>query len=229
MARVAALTGPEYEALRKAHGDAPLPTPSFNCLFPGGIALLGAETKDGDITDYLRPALERVAELGGKTVVFGSGRARTRPDGMPYDEAWQRLIRLTRLIGETAAAFGLTIVIEPLNRSETNLVNSVAEGACLRASVDHPGVQLLADFYHIARENHDPADLARVGGIAHAHIAALEGRRVPVAEESGFREMFRAMKETGYAGNLSVEGGTDDLLRDGPKAVRLLKQLWAEA
>ena len=228
VAQVAGLSEADYAALRQAHDTAPLPTPSFNCLFPGGISLLSPATRDEDITAYLKPALGRVAELGGQTVVFGSGAARRRPDSLPFDAAWRRLTEVTRLIGETAAAYGITIVIEPLNRGETNLVNSVAEGACLRASVNHPNVQLLADFYHIAREGHAPEDLSRVGGIAHAHIAALEGRRVPVREEPGFREMLHAMKETGYTGDLSVEGGTDDLYRDGPEAVRLLKRLWEE-
>ena len=37
------------------------------------------------------------------------------------------------------------------------------------------------------------------------------------------------MKQTGYQGLISVEGKCDDLLKDGPVTVALLKKLWDEA
>ena len=37
------------------------------------------------------------------------------------------------------------------------------------------------------------------------------------------------MKRTGYSGLISVEGKTDDLSADGPKAVEMLKKMWEEA
>ena len=162
-------------------------------------------------------------------VVFGSGRSRRRPEEMPYGDAFRRLIEITRLIGDIAGQYGITIVIEPLNRGETNMINSVAEGACLAAAVNHPQVKLLADYYHIAVEGHAPEDLARLGGIAHCHIATLEGRRAPQEAEEGFKALFAAMKQTGYEGLISVEGKADDLSKEGPVSVRLLKKLWEEA
>ena len=78
-------------------------------------------------------------------------------------------------------------------------------------------------------ERHAPEELARVGGIAHCHNATAEGRRAPVDQEDGFKTLFAAMKETGYAGLVSVEGRADDLSKEGPVCVRLLKKLWEEA
>lgn len=109
------------------------------------------------------------------------------------------------------------------------MINSVAEGACLEAAVNHPAVKLLADYYHIAVEHQPPEDLARLDGIAHAHIATEEGRRVPLLAEEGFVKMFTGMKQTGYAGLISVEGKADDLQKEGPVSVQLLKTLWEEA
>lgn len=225
----AAWTEEEFARNLEILRAAKLPAPAFNVLFPGNIALLSPETKDEAITNYLHPALSRVQVMGGKTVVFGSGKSRTRPEKIPYDEAFRRLVDVTRLIGDAAAEYGITIVIEPLNRSETNMINSVAEGACLRAAANHPNVQLLADYFHIAKEGHDPADLARLGGIAHCHIATLEGRKAPLQADEGFTKLFAAMKQTGYQGLVSVEGRCDDLAKDGPTTVALLKRLWNEA
>ena len=226
---VAAWTEEEFEENLGRVRNASISTPSFNVMFPKEIQLLDKDTKDEVITDYLQRAFSRVKKLGGSVVVFGSGRSRMRPEDMPYDEAWRRLVEVTRLIGDAAEPFGITVVIEPLNRTETNMINSVAEGACLRAAVNHPAVKLLGDYYHIAVENQPPEDLARVGGIAHAHIATKIGRKAPLEADEGFQTMFAAMKQTGYQGLLSVEGKADDLLAQGPVCIAMLKKLWEDA
>ena len=225
----AAWTEEEFKENLEKVQNASIPVPAFNVLFPKTLQLLSPETTDQQIIDYLRPALARVQKLGGKVVVFGSGASRKRPENMPYGEAFRRLVEVTRVIGFVAGEYGITIVIEPLNRSETNMINSVAEGADLAAAVDHPQVKLLADYYHIAVEHHAPEDLARLGGIAHCHIATEIGRRAPQEAEAGFSKMFSAMKQTGYAGLVSVEGKADDLSVEGPVSIALLKKLWEEA
>ena len=225
----AAWTEEEFEQNLAVLQAAPIPTPAFNLLFPAAIQLLNPETRDEEISAYLHAALARVHRMGGRVAVFGSGRSRRRPDEVCYADAFRRLIEVTRLTGEIAGQYGIDIVIESLNRGETNMINSVAEGACLAAAADHPHVKLLADYYHVAVEHQPPEDIARVGGIAHTHIATEIGRLAPVQPEEGFKTMFAAMKQTGYDGLISVEGRCDDLEKDGPAAVRMLKKLWEEA
>ena len=226
---IAGLTEEDFSACLEAVRAAAIPAPSFNLLFPKTMLLLAPETTDEQIREYLHGALSRVQRLGGKIAVFGSGKSRNRPERMDYGDAFRRLAQVTRLTGEIADEYGVTIVIEPLNRNETNMINSLGEGACLVAAVDHPRVRLLADYYHIAVENQPVSDIERLTGICHAHVAALSGRRVPVSEDVGYAEMFAAMKRTGYQGLLSVEGKTDDLAADGPKSVQMLKKMWEEA
>ena len=226
---IAGLTEEAFSACLNDLKAAAVPAPSFNLLFPKTMLLLSEDTGEEQVAAYLRGALSRVRRMGGRIAVFGSGKSRNRPSGMAYDDAFRRLVRLTRLTGEIAGQYDVTIVIEPLNRNETNMINSLGEGACLAAAADHPRVRLLADYYHIAAENQPVSDIERVTGIAHAHIAAPAGRRVPLEEDAGYAGMFAAMKRTGYQGLLSVEGKTDDLAADGPVAVRLLKKMWEEA
>ncbi|MBR2287856.1 MAG: sugar phosphate isomerase/epimerase [Clostridia bacterium] len=226
---IAAMTPEDFGACLNAVQAAPIPAPSFNLLFPKTLSLLAPETTDTQIVEYLDTALERVHMLGGKVAVFGSGKGRNRAPEMSYDAAFRRLVEVTRLTGEVAEKHDVTIVIEPLNRGETNMINSLGEGACLVAAVNHPSVKLLADYYHIAVEHQPVEDISRLTGIAHAHIATEVGRRVPIEEDEGYRKMFAAMKETGYQGLISVEGKSDDLAHDGPVSVALLKKLWEEA
>ena len=226
---IAGLNDADFTACRQVLADANISVPAFNLLFPKQMQLLEAGTEDREIADYLHAALERVRELGGTTAVFGSGKSRNRPDALAYGEAFRRLTQVTRLTGEIAEQHGVTIVIEPLNRGETNMINSLGEGACLVAAANHPRVKLLADYYHIAVEGQPEEDILRLGGIAHAHIATREGRRVPTAVDAGYARMFSAMKQTGYTGLLSIEGKTDNLAEDGPAAIRMLRSKWEEA
>ena len=225
----AAWSEEEFEQYLELAKNAPIPVPSFNVLFPGEIALLAPDADEQRIAQYLRGAFARVRKFGGKKVVFGSGKSRKRPESLPYDAAFRRLIAITRLMGDIADQYGITLTVEPLNRGETNMINSVGEGACLAAAVNHPRVKLLADYYHITEEHEPPEDLTRVGGIAHCHIATAEGRRAPREAEEGFKTLFAAMKRTGYDGLISVEGKADDLATEGPVCVQLLKKLWEEA
>ncbi|MBQ9264006.1 MAG: sugar phosphate isomerase/epimerase [Clostridia bacterium] len=226
---LAGLTEEDFSACLNKVKAASIPCLSFNLLFPKTMALLAPETTDAQIAEYLNGALARVRCMGGRIAVFGSGKSRNRPADMPYDAAFRRLAQVTRLTGEMAEKYEVTVVIEPLNRSETNMINSLGEGACLVAVVNHPCVKLLADYYHVAVERHPIEDIERLSGITHAHIAAEIGRRIPLEADEGYQRMFAAMKRTGYQGMLSIEGKSDDLAADGPVAVHMLKKMWEEA
>lgn len=206
-----------------------LPCPAFNLLFPKTMQLLSPEVADAQIAAYLHGALARVRLLGGQIAVFGSGKSRNRPEGMRYEEAFRRLAEVTRMTGEIAGEYGVTIVIEPLNRGESNMICSMAEGAALVAAANHPNVALLCDYYHAAREGEPLEDIVRLGGVRHAHIAAREGRRYPVEPGADdFGAFFACLRATGYQGLMSVEGKTDDMEADAPRALELLKKLEEE-
>lgn len=222
---IAALTDTEFEEQLEHLRQVGLPTPSFNVLFPGTLSLT---MDDQVLLDYLEPAFARLERMGGKIVVFGSSGFRKRPEGMSYQECFTRLVEVTRLIGNTAQRHGLFVTIEPLNRKETNMVNSLAEGACVAAAAAHPAVGLLADYYHVTADGEPLQDIIRLGALQHTHIATHQGRRCPTQPEEGFVEFFKALKQIGYSGRVSVEGGCDDLPHDGPLAAALLRNLWEQ-
>ena len=224
---IAGMSAEEFAQTLEKKEKTGLPVTRFNVLFPGTFRLLDG-TGEEEIRKYLDAAFTRVKALGGEVVVFGSGGARKRPETLSYGDAFRKLVQVSTWIADMAQHHDLVIALEPLNRTETNTVNSVAEGADLCAAVAHPHFQLLADYYHIAKEQEKPSDVERVGGIRHCHIAALEGRRIPLDPMEGYSELFRAMKKTGYEGTISIEGRCDDLALQGPVAIRMLKQLWEE-
>lgn len=201
----------------------------FNVLFPKTIKVVGPEKDEGQMVPYLHKVFFRIQKLGGKIVVFGSGACRSFPPEMDFDEAFRQLVDSFRLVGKIAAEYGITIVIEPLNRGESNLISSVAEGAELRAIVNMPNVQLLADGYHMFLEDEKLSDISRVGKIAHTHIAIREGRGYPLVEDSDLKGFFQQLKAIGYEERISIEGKTSNFDEEAPKGLALLKKLKAEA
>jgi len=198
----------------------------FNVLFPGTMRLLDGSTDEAALREYLHGALAVVKSFGASVVVFGSGRSRRCPGNMTYGEAWGKLVEVYRIAGEVAAEYGITIVIEPLSYTETNLINTMAEGAILEADVAHPNVKLLADFFHVMANHDSIASMEVIRNFSHIHIASGNGRRYPLSEEGEeYAAFFRALKTIGYDGRISIEGGTDDMAADAPRALAFLKEL----
>ncbi len=220
---IAALSDAAFERALADLRETGLTVRCCNCLFPGELALCGDDLRTDRVAAWLQAVLPRVKRLGAELVVFGSGKARRRPNGMPYGRAFRQLARVARLIGDACAANGLRMAIEPLNPGETNMINTVAEGAALMSAADHPAVGLLADSYHMALSGEDPADIIRVGGVWHVHVALKEGRRWPVAPDPLLLRLFAALKATGYAGCVSVEGVSGDWRADAARVLPLLR------
>jgi len=77
----------------------------------------------------------------------------------------RRLAAALRPVAEHAEASGVRLAIEPLNRYETSVLNTVAQALEVVEAVDSPACGLLLDTYHMNIEERDPAAAAR-GGIA---------------------------------------------------------------
>ena len=225
---IAKMTESEYkEALDKVK-DASISCETFNVLFPGDFKLVGPEVDHDGIGEYLKGAFERIASLGAKVVVFGSGGARRIPDGISFEDGWKDFVKTARLVGEIAALYDIYIAMEPLNKSETNILNSVSQGIKFVNDVDHPNVKLLADFYHmrVEEESMDVIRKANSDILVHTHIARSQGRVFPLkAEEDAYSEFFHSLKEVGYKGRISIEGRTEDMKNDGSVALQLLREL----
>lgn len=218
----------EYkEALAKAK-DASISCEVFNILFTGDIKLVRPELNLDKLREYLKGAFDKIAPFGPKIVVFGSGFARRVPDGVSFEDGRRDLVEAARVVGEVASQYDITIAMESLNKKESNILNSVSEGMKFVNEVNHPNIRLLADFYHMRMEN-EPVDVIEQltpDILVHAHIARGNDRYFPLkADEDIYSEFFQSLKEIGYKGRISIEGGTDDVRRDGPIALELLRKL----
>ncbi len=197
---------------------------SCNNFFPRRIRLTGPDVRLDQALDYARRALDRAAQLGASIIVFGSSGAKNVPQGYPAAAAWDQIVELLKELGPLAGERGLTIVIEPINRQESNIVNLAAEGLKLAREVNHPNVQLLVDFYHLVMEHEDPGVIFDAGfAVRHLHFASVEGRTFPTERDSGYVRFFDILRCIQYAGRCSIEAYTNDFRTDARRALKILR------
>ena len=219
-----------YEGFAEVHRkveESSIKVEACNCFFPWGMKIVGPEADFASITEYIKMALHRVAALGAKTVVVGSGGAREVPNGWDMEEGIKQFGEVLRKIGEIGAQYGIIAVVEPLNKGETNIINSVADGLAFVKKVNHPNVKLLADFYHMRLENESMDVLIATGDeLKHMHIANSNERTFPKkAGEDDYAGFFNAIKSIAYNGRLSIEAYSKDFDFDAPESMRFLNSM----
>lgn len=197
---------PELEKIKTCG----LPMRSCNGFLPKELRLTGPDEglRHDEAIQYAVKACKRADQVGLVSIVFGSGGARNAPDGFDIGKAREQFIAFCKKLGPAIADRKVTIVLEPLNKKEANFLTSVAEGIEMTDEIGHPRIQLLADFYHMMREDEGPDSIRKAGSrIRHCHIAELDGRKAPGAKGEDLSRFLKALRDIGYTGGVSCECG----------------------
>jgi len=207
----------------------PLPTAAFNVLFPRDLRVVGPEADGPRLRAYLARAAELLGEAGARVVALGSGWARNVPEGWERSRAEGQLLDALWLCADALEGTGVTLALEPLNRRESNIVNSVAEAVRLAELVDRPEVRVLADFYHMEEER-EPLDALGAHGpwLAHVHVADT-GRRNPGTGAYDHAAFLGRLRAAGYAGMVSAECVVERPEADMRHSLGFLRGLWERA
>ena len=217
-----------FRAALEEIGTADLRYPALNVFVPGDLKITGPEADPAKLREFATTTLTRAGNAGVEVIVFGSGGARRIPDGFSSEAAHEQLVEFCAMVGSVAAEHGVTVVVEPLNRSECNVLNSVAECAALVRTVSHPAVRLLVDAYHLMRDGDSYDDIvANADILAHTHIASVPNRLAPGAEPCDFAPFFNALAKAGYDGRVSIEAKIADPEADLPVALAEMSRLAA--
>jgi D-psicose/D-tagatose/L-ribulose 3-epimerase len=228
---IAALSDAEFEAALEHVKKVGIPTPNANLFLPATLKVTGPEAAaPEEQMSYVKKAFARLNRLGVRILCFGSGGARRMPEGFSKEEAFAQLVAFGKRIAPEARANGITVVIEPLRRQETNIINTTAEGLALVKAVGDPNFELLVDFFHLASEKEDPAIILEARDhIRHLHMANPKGRVFPLQwEEYDYAPFFANLRRIGYAGRISIEASSKDVPSEAPRAIALLRRAFAD-
>ena len=135
-------------------------------------------------------------------------------------------VKCGRMLGGTAAKYGVTIALEPLRKAETNIINRQDEGLKLVEEVGHPHFRLLTDLYHLVQEGGTAEDVKACGNVfAHVHIAKPDDRKAMYPGDGmDYASFFAALRAVGYDARISFEGDGGDREKTLPLILEVMKQ-----
>jgi D-psicose/D-tagatose/L-ribulose 3-epimerase len=178
--------------------------------------------------DYLRGCIDLAAAVGSPHVAgpmySATGKARLlSPSEREQQRRWA--VASLREAGEYAGERGVALAIEPLNRFETDLVNTVAQGLELCERIGLPNVGLLLDTFHMNIEERSLPKAIRLAGARVFHVHACENDRgAPGTGHIDWTGIAVALGEIGYTGQVVIESFTTEI-QEIARAVSLWRPL----
>jgi len=181
--------------------------------------------------DYTKRLVDVASEIGARILVWGSGYARNIPTGISREVGIEWLQGLLKEAGEYAMERDVIIAIEPLNRYESNVINTVGDAIEMALRVDSPAVRVLCDTFHMNIEETSLRDAIIEAGdmLAHVHLSN-SNRAIPGRGHTNFDEVFQALRKIGYDGYITLEAILGrDIPRDLVAARRYLEEFLNES
>lgn len=140
----------------------------------------------------------------GVPAIIGSMQGRADPDD--HAAATGHLCEALEELGEHARQYQVPLLFEPLNRYETNMVNTIAAGAQLLERLSTKNVALLADLFHMNIEETDIAAALRAGKGRIGHVHFVDSNRRPAGlGHIDFAPIAQALRFIEFGGFASAE------------------------
>ena len=154
--------------------------------------------------DFIRGIIDAAAVCQAPAII-GSMQGRWG-DGVDQPTGFGWLVEGVSTLGAHACQYGVPLLFEPLNRYETNLVNTVDGGLKLITALSSSKVKLLCDLFHMNIEEVDIAAALRAGGGWVGHLHFVDSNRRPAGcGHLDYAPIAKALTDTGYIGYASAE------------------------
>ena len=149
--------------------------------------------------------MAELAEQFGANVNIGRVRGYI-PDNEDKIVVEERFFSAMSECADLASEHGVTLLLEPINRYETNFINSVTEGLEILHRLGKENVKLMPDIFHMNIEDVSITDSLREAGdrVSYIHFAD-SNRWAPGQGHLNFLEIIGALKSISYDGFVTVE------------------------
>jgi D-psicose/D-tagatose/L-ribulose 3-epimerase len=204
-----------------------------------GALVCGAFGPDRDVSsddpsirangiDYINICSDIAAELGAPAVAGPMYSATGKTAAVSAEkraEQWKWASENLAFSADHAATQHVSLAIEPLNRFETDLINTVDQGMELVRRIGRDNVGLLLDTFHMNIEEHSiPNAIRRAAGkIFHFHSCAND-RGIPGKDHLPWPEIVNSLSDAGYTGPWVIEAFNPEI-KEIAKAVSLWRPL----
>jgi D-psicose/D-tagatose/L-ribulose 3-epimerase len=219
----------EYE-FRKIKGmlsSGPVKCHGINSFLPPELKIVGTEVDETRIREYISKFFERAQAIDVVKTGLGSPVSRIIPEGFSKDRAKEQLKVFIHYTAAAASDHGIKLLLEPVNKEETNLINTVDEAMEIIDEIGNENIGLLLDIYHFMRENEKLTNIDDriIKHILHMHIASKDKRAYPTMPDPTYVSILMTLRKAGYDDTLSIEASYTDFSYELKKALILLKAL----
>jgi len=127
---------------------------------------------------------------------------------------WQAVVKNLKTVAKYAAERGKLVCVEPLNRFETDFLNTIEQGLKLIADVGSPALKLHLDTFHANIEEKHPGEAIRRAGkhLGHIHACGCD-RGTPGNDHIDWKSIAAALKAIKYDGDIVLESVSLDVPR----------------
>jgi D-psicose/D-tagatose/L-ribulose 3-epimerase len=200
--------------LNQALEEAGLTRPIVCGAFGGGRDLRGTPSQVAETTAYIEELIDLAVRLGSNLVCgpmySETGRAGAHSASERSAQLEQIGAALKPLCSKAEQA-GVILAFEPLNRFETDCINTLAQAVDLIERVGSPALKIHMDTFHMHIEEDDSAAAIRAHGqhIAHVHASASH-RGLLGQDQVNWEGVLSALSDIGYDGDIVIESFTMD-------------------
>jgi sugar phosphate isomerase/epimerase len=207
--RITDVSADQRRKLRRQAEDAGLTIIGLHWLLAKTTGLMLTSPEEGvrkATADYLGELARCCADLGGTILVFGSPAQRRVPAGATREQATEWAADTFRRAAKVIEDAGVTLCVEPLSPPEADFLNTADEAVDMIRRVGSPAFRLHLDVKAMSTEASPAVDLIRRhAGVLHHFHANDPNKRGPGFGAVDFVPIFRALREVGYRGWVSVE------------------------
>jgi D-psicose/D-tagatose/L-ribulose 3-epimerase len=158
------------------------------------------------IVDCIRIAQDMGSPVFTGPVYSAVGKTRLVSEAQKQQE-WAWCVENLQRVGEVAAQHGVVVGVEPLNRFETDMINTVDQALALVQEVGHPNIKISLDTFHSnIEEKNIPASIRKIGPDLLCHVQANESDRgTPGTGHLDWPGIMDALSDINYAGAVVLE------------------------
>ena len=165
--------------------------------------------------DYMMKIIDQMVVLDCPSLIGPEYSAVGRADAVPpaeYKKQWATVVKNLKTLCRHAEKRGKQVCLEPLNRFETDFINTCDQGLKMIKDVGSPALKLHLDTFHMNIEEKFQGDAIRKAGkhLAHFHACGSD-RGTPGNDHIDWKSIAKALKDIRYDGNVVIESFTTDV------------------
>jgi len=184
--------------------------------FGPGRDLRGTPEEQQGALDYIHWLIDAMDILGSHTLVGPMYSAVGRAEFVAPKERktqWKLVVKHLKTVSKYAEKKRKKLALEPLNRFETDFINTCDQALQMIADVGSPALMVHLDTFHMNIEEKDPAVAIRKAGkhLGHFHACGSD-RGTPGNDHIDWKSIASALKRVGYQKEVVIESFTPDVL-----------------